>query len=126
LLIFHSGGGPRRRLRRAYVEQQAVGVAEPQAVGGRFLRRIEQARPALLRARLDLPDGVRTRAEADVMHVSFPALDEDHLVLVAPVAAHDDPLAVVARLHAEIGIELLARGGIGHGEGDVLQRADGH
>jgi hypothetical protein len=56
-----------------------------------------------------------------MVQVLFCTFDEDHLILIAAMAAHDDAPAIVAPFHAEIAVELLAGGGVRHGQGDMLQ-----
>ncbi len=56
-----------------------------------------------------------------MVHVLLLALDQDHLILIAALAAHDDAFVELAGFHAEIGVELPADRRIRHGKSDVLQ-----
>ena len=90
------------------------------------MRRIDELMPALLQPARNIFNRIGTRAETDVMHVPLGRFNENNLILIAPRTAHDHALALLVRFHAEIGVELPALGGVGHGKGDVLEGADGH
>jgi hypothetical protein len=66
------------------------------------------------------------RPETHMVHVLLLAFDQDHLVLIAALAAHHDALVELAGFHPEIGVELLADRRIRHGKSDVLQRTNRH
>src|SRR5690349_20875339 len=119
-------GKPRRGLRDAHVDEHLVDVAEPQTITRRFLRRVEQLVTVFLEALLKRVETRSARTESDVMEPLLRTFDQDDLVLLASVTAHDDALAVLASFQPKVGVEPLADRGIRNREGDVLEGADGH
>src|SRR5207237_7991175 len=61
-----------------------------------------------------------------MLYLHILALNQDHLDLIAALAAHDDAFVELAGFHPEIGIELPADRRIRHGKSDVLQRTNRH
>src|SRR2546426_687196 len=119
-------GAPLRGFRDAHVHEQPVGVAEPDAFARRFLRWVHEPDARLREPLLQALELIGLRPETHMVHVLLLAFDQDHLVLIAALAAHDDALVELAGFHAEIGVELRAERRIRHGKSDVLQRTNRH
>src|SRR5258707_13936821 len=120
------GGPPLRGFSDAHVHEQPVGIAEPDAFARWFLGRVHELDPRLREPILQALELVGFRPETHVVHLLLLALDQDHLVLIAALAAHDDAFVELAGLHAEIGVKPLADCRIRHRESDVLQRTNRH
>jgi hypothetical protein len=115
-----------RGLDRAHVDEDAVRVPQPQAVGGMLRGRVEQAHAAVLDAALQARQEIGARAEAQVVQLPAGRLEEHHLVLVAPVAAHDDAPPLLAGLQPELLVELAPDGRVRHCQRNMLQGTHGH
>ena len=115
-----------RGLDRAHVDEDAVRVLQPQAVGGMLEGRVEQARACVLDAALQAGQEISVRAEAQVVQPAAGRLEQHDLVLVAPVAAHGDAPTFLARLEPEILVEPAPGGRVRHGQRNMLQGTHRH
>src|SRR5438132_10126309 len=115
------GDAPLRGFRDAHVHEQSVGVAEPDAFAWRFLRRVHEPDARLREPLFQALELTGLRPETHMVHVLLLALDQNHLVLIAALAAHDDAFVELAGFHPEIGIELPADRRLRHGKSDLVQ-----
>jgi len=88
--------------------------------------RIKQAHAAVLDAALQAGQKIGARAKAQVVQLPGGRLEEHHLVLVAPVTAHDDAPPLLAGLQPERLVKRAPDGRVRHGQGNMLQGTHRH
>ena len=88
---------PRLRLFGADIKRMAIGVSEPQPAAEIVARRVDLGHGTRFHARADRGHPGLVAAEAQMVQALLRALDEQHLVLFAPVAAERQRGAAVLR-----------------------------
>src|SRR5579885_2439706 len=103
-----TGRAPRPRLVDSDIDRVAVGVAEPEAAAEDVVRRVNLGDAAAPHARADVGEAFLVGAEAQVVEPLLAPLDQEHLVLVAPLAAEGERAPVLGRQQAEGRVEAPA------------------
>lgn len=91
-----------------------------------FPGRIEQPHAGVLDAALQAGQEIGARAEAQMVQLPARHLEQHHLVLVAPVTAHDDAPPFLAGLQPERLVERAPDGRVRHGQRNMLQGTHRH
>ncbi len=104
------------------LDQKARRIAAPQSVAFQAERRIENLDAVLLHPLLEIGQILGEAAERDVMQLLARALDHPAPALIAAEGAQFEPVARIAHVEAEIGIEALGLLQIGNRQHELIER----
>ena len=117
---------PGRRLGRLDVSEHAVHVPEPDAAPVEMFRRAGELGACRFQPGTEPVHVAFPGAEAHMVEAFPLALDEHHLILIAPGAAADDHAVALGGFQSEVIEEFPADLQVRHGLGVILQVPDGH